>query len=225
MIESLYMDIRFNCPRCGQHLTVDESEAGRTVNCPSCNEPIEIPGSAAQPPQSPPPVPVTPVVKQTPPSVRGRLIKCRDCGHAISSKATSCPACGAPVKQPNYAAAVIVLGIVAFFVIVVTMAVNRANSPSAAKNPVKTKVGLTASAVAITNLDDYAWPAVTVYINGTPLDGYNAVYDYQVAPQERILIPLTDFARGDRRFNVVERKVTQAMVWVEGHDAPMFSLQ
>jgi hypothetical protein len=110
------------------------------------------------------------------------------------------------------------------------MAVNvNQNTPSSgsnpAKNPVKTQVGLTASAVAITNLDEYAWPGMTVWINGTPLDGYKAVYDRQVAPHQRILIPLTDFARGDRRFNPVERKVTQAMVWVEGHDAPMFSFQ
>jgi hypothetical protein len=49
-----------------------------------------------------------------------------------------------------------------FFVVVVTMAVNRESSPSAAKNPVKAQVGLTASAVAITNLDEQSWPSVTV---------------------------------------------------------------
>jgi hypothetical protein len=124
------------------------------------------------------------------------------------------------------AAAVAVLGIIAFFVIlVVIIGVNHESSPSAAKNPVKAHVGLTASAVAITNLDDYTWPGVTVWINGTPLDGYKAVYDRQVAPDERILIPLTEFARRDRRFNPVERKVTQAMVWVEGHNAPIFSFR
>ena len=44
-------DIRFNCPRCGQHLAVEQSGAGMAVNCPGCNEHIEIPGS------TPPPVP------------------------------------------------------------------------------------------------------------------------------------------------------------------------
>jgi len=38
-------DIRFNCPRCGQHLAVEQRGAGMAVNCPSCNEQIEIPGS------------------------------------------------------------------------------------------------------------------------------------------------------------------------------------
>ena len=43
-------DIRFNCPRCGQHLAVEQRGAGMSVNCPSCNEQIEIPGSTTPPP-------------------------------------------------------------------------------------------------------------------------------------------------------------------------------
>jgi DNA-directed RNA polymerase subunit RPC12/RpoP len=42
-------DIRFNCPRCGQHLAVEQRGEGMAVNCPSCNEQIEIPGSTAPP--------------------------------------------------------------------------------------------------------------------------------------------------------------------------------
>src|SRR5436305_15292167 len=38
-------DIRFNCPRCGQHLCVEVRGVGMAVNCPSCNEQIEIPRS------------------------------------------------------------------------------------------------------------------------------------------------------------------------------------
>jgi hypothetical protein len=36
-------DIRFNWPRCGQHLAVEQRGAGMAVNCPTCNEHIEIP--------------------------------------------------------------------------------------------------------------------------------------------------------------------------------------
>src|SRR5262245_41438944 len=126
-------DLRFECPNCGQHVAVEETGAGMTVNCASCNQRIEIPRTTTPPP---PPIPLVPAVKQTPPPLRGRLIKCRDCGHAISSKASRCPSWGA-----------------------------------------------------------------------------------------RILIPLTDSARGDRRFNPIERKPTQVIVWVEGHDAPIFSFQ
>jgi hypothetical protein len=198
------------------------------VNCPSCKGQIEIPSSSmlrVLPPPLPPPVFSFATVRQVPTSAKRRLTTCRDCGHAISSKATSCPACGAPIKRPNYAAAMAVLGIIAFFGIVVITAANHENSPSAAKNPVKAQVGLAASAVAVTNLEEVTWPRVTVYLNGTPLDGYEAVYNLPVAPHERILIPFSEFARGDRRFNPFERKVVQAMIYVDGHDAPIFSFR
>jgi uncharacterized protein DUF4177 len=56
------MDFRFDCPHCSQHLAVDETGAGMTVNCPSCNQPLEIPRSAAPPP---PPVPIpVPAIQQ-----------------------------------------------------------------------------------------------------------------------------------------------------------------
>src|SRR6266513_1228546 len=176
------MDIRFNCPRCGQHLSVEGIGAGMLVNCPSCKEQIESPHSTVPPP----PVPVPAMPQATAQAPRGRII--------------------------------------AFFAIAVIMGVKE-NSPSAGQNPIKARVGLTDSAVAVTNLDVEAWPRVTVYINGTTLDGYKAVYNRAAVPNELILIPFTEFARGDRRFNPVERKVTQAMVWVEGHDAPRFSFQ
>jgi ribosomal protein S27E len=40
-------DITFDCPLCGQHLTVEKSGAGMTVNCPSCSKQIEIPRGGA----------------------------------------------------------------------------------------------------------------------------------------------------------------------------------
>jgi hypothetical protein len=46
-------DIRFNCPACGQHLCVEEEGAGATVNCPNCNEQIEIPQGSTRPPPLP----------------------------------------------------------------------------------------------------------------------------------------------------------------------------
>jgi hypothetical protein len=51
------MDISFNCAHCNQRLAVDELGAGMTVNCPNCNQPVEIPHSAAPPPPVPIPVP------------------------------------------------------------------------------------------------------------------------------------------------------------------------
>jgi DNA-directed RNA polymerase subunit RPC12/RpoP len=55
------MDVNFDCPHCKQHLAVDQAGAGMTVNCPTCNEKIEIPRSTAPqvlkvsvPPAAPP---------------------------------------------------------------------------------------------------------------------------------------------------------------------------
>jgi Bacterial PH domain len=50
------MDIRFDCPCCGQSLAVETKGAGMIVNCPSCKEDIEIPLGSAPPsrPPSPP---------------------------------------------------------------------------------------------------------------------------------------------------------------------------
>lgn len=46
------MDIRFDCPCCGQNLAVDKKGAGMVVNCPNCKEQIEIPvGTASQAPK------------------------------------------------------------------------------------------------------------------------------------------------------------------------------
>src|SRR5438874_12586216 len=67
------MDIRFNCPRCGQHLSVEEKGAGMTVNCRSCKEPIEIPrGTAQQLPKAPAPTALSRLAT-LPPSSRWRL--------------------------------------------------------------------------------------------------------------------------------------------------------
>jgi transcription elongation factor Elf1 len=46
-------DIRFNCPHCGQHLSVEPRGAGSAVNCPNCNEQIEIPQGSTRPPPLP----------------------------------------------------------------------------------------------------------------------------------------------------------------------------
>jgi len=48
------MDIRFDCPRCGQNLAVEKKGARVIVDCPNCKEQIEIPrASTASPPQPP----------------------------------------------------------------------------------------------------------------------------------------------------------------------------
>src|SRR5207245_7574336 len=41
------MDVIFKCEHCDQELSVDASGAGTEINCPSCGEPIIIPGPPA----------------------------------------------------------------------------------------------------------------------------------------------------------------------------------
>ncbi|MBN2506087.1 MAG: hypothetical protein JXQ71_05280 [Verrucomicrobia bacterium] len=44
------MDVIFNCPRCGQELSVDASAIGSEIECPSCNQTIVIPeGKSVKP--------------------------------------------------------------------------------------------------------------------------------------------------------------------------------
>ena len=38
-------DLNFNCPKCEQNLTTDESLSGSKIDCPSCNTPFEVPSA------------------------------------------------------------------------------------------------------------------------------------------------------------------------------------
>src|SRR5437867_1719805 len=125
------------------------------------------------------------------------LITCKECGRQISSQASSCPSCGAPAARRGGASRpMLIIGIIALVVLLI-IAASKQNSSSPGKSPVKAQAALTRSAVVITNLDDFTWPTVTLYLNGTPLDGYKAIYDQQVVPHQEISIPLVEFARGD----------------------------
>ena len=41
------MDITFNCDSCGQHIVVDETGAGASVNCPKCGKSLSVPATTA----------------------------------------------------------------------------------------------------------------------------------------------------------------------------------
>ena len=36
-------DLNFDCPHCGQNLTIDENQSGEQIDCPTCSKPFEIP--------------------------------------------------------------------------------------------------------------------------------------------------------------------------------------
>lgn len=67
------MDLKIACPACGQHIVVDSSAQGQTMNCPGCEREIVIPAIiGTQPPPPPSPQP-TPVYVNVPPQ-KGRSI-------------------------------------------------------------------------------------------------------------------------------------------------------
>src|ERR1700681_3158013 len=103
------------------------------------------------------------------------LITCKECGHKISSQAATCLSCGAPIlyarRRVNRGGIFIC---VAAVLIVGSMFIISSNEESRKKNPVSARAAITDSAVLITNLDNFEWTAVTVYLNGNPLDGYSA---------------------------------------------------
>ena len=55
------MDIKVNCPSCGQHLVVDSAEAGQQTSCPTCASPFIIPAIARV---ASPPLPMAPDTRQ-----------------------------------------------------------------------------------------------------------------------------------------------------------------
>jgi len=78
------MDITFNCEKCGQPLTIDESGSGQLVDCPKCATPLEVPNkskpSATENTRLPHPLP--------PP--RPTEKKCPFCAEKIKTEAKVC---------------------------------------------------------------------------------------------------------------------------------------
>lgn len=74
-------ELKFNCPRCGQHLSGDESYAGMEIVCPACGNQVIVPGAAPTrlaAAGGPPPVPGAPSKAVPRPSGK-------KCGLAIAS--------------------------------------------------------------------------------------------------------------------------------------------
>jgi hypothetical protein len=56
------------CPNCQQSVNMAESDAGKTVPCPACQQPFAIPALFTPTVFTPPPVPALPPIIPDPPS-------------------------------------------------------------------------------------------------------------------------------------------------------------
>ncbi|MDD5520846.1 MAG: hypothetical protein PHI84_08525 [Kiritimatiellae bacterium] len=151
------------------------------------------------------------------------LIQCHECKTEVSSKATSCPKCGAPVKRSSSGIGCLVIIILSVAIIYGLYTQETEN----ASKPHKTMMIEVASGnheitIKNTGSPDIAACAITVYLNGTPPFTYAATF---TAPSvgESVSIPLSSFINKDgKRFNPISYAVTEAWVGGSGYDYAKF---
>lgn len=102
--------IRTSCPHCNTELEREVSEAGTTIDCPSCGDPVQVPPrkttSAAQArPQGAPPAP-GPKATMAAARPSSRTYPCPKCGALVNvglgqpGDTTACTACGISHRIP-----------------------------------------------------------------------------------------------------------------------------
>src|SRR5437899_42166 len=62
---ALTMELKFECPICGQHISATPEQIGGTGPCPNCKTAVTVPNASTLPPSRPPsPQPPSPPVAQ-----------------------------------------------------------------------------------------------------------------------------------------------------------------
>ena len=96
------MDIIFACKKCGQNVVIDAAGAGIVVNCPKCDEFLQVPKQSTPKILASPSATVAtspPVIANSNAASSATLFNCSACGKQISREADSCPNCGQPNKS------------------------------------------------------------------------------------------------------------------------------
>jgi hypothetical protein len=190
------MDIRFNCPHCGQHLCVEERAAGMTVSCPSCNQQSEVPPATAVPPV---------LVAAKPKAMQQSQTKSRQQTSGLKT-------CGAFAFLAVMAVVAVVVALVLWF------------AYSSTKPKLLATVDVIRNeTLRVTNANDTAWNSPTIILNdgfGGPILEVSGAW----APNETRELALDDFKGrlNHQRFNPQVEHVREVLIQARGFQLGMY---
>jgi endogenous inhibitor of DNA gyrase (YacG/DUF329 family) len=144
------MELKFECPTCGQHLSATLAQIGGTAPCPNCNSAVTVPDASTLPapplasPLPPPPIPPQPTPQPPPAPSSAPPSPSREISTHILKKKVGC------------IGSIVAIAIVA---LVIWFAYN------SSKPKLFAKVEVTSQAVRITNGNDTAWDSPTIILN------------------------------------------------------------
>ena len=148
------------------------------------------------------------------------LLTCKECEAQVSSKATSCPKCGAPIKQQISGFGCLVALLLAVVIFLITAAISDLDTSN---NPQKTMSvavswGNTYSQIKIIGSSYILGKDVEVYLNDMPPFTYKAVC---IGPGvgKTVRVPLNTFVKEDGlRFNPKTHAVSEVWIGGAGYD-------
>ncbi len=152
------------------------------------------------------------------------MVRCKECKAEISSKAASCPKCGAPRKKKSSGVGCLVALILSAAVVWIIAESSDLGTSSKPKKTMAVSVswGNTTLQVKNTGTPDIAGKSVVVYVNGMPPFTYKSVCAGP-AVGESVQVPLNSFVKRDgTRFNPYAHAVTEAWIGGSGYDYVQF---
>jgi predicted RNA-binding Zn-ribbon protein involved in translation (DUF1610 family) len=192
------MEVKFECPDCGQHLSATQSQVGATGPCPNCGAMVSIPKESTLLPSIPRPSPQPQQPLQNPQAAVVKRTKARG-----------------------------VLGTLFGIIVVIgAVAVGAWFVYDSSKPKLFAKVQVTPKVLRITNGNDTAWDSPTIILNdgfdGPVLDVVGAW-----SANETRELPLSDF-RGrlnHQLFNPDYEKVHKVIIQADGFQLGIYGTQ
>lgn len=158
------------------------------------------------------------------------LRPCKECGHQVSSRAKTCPSCGASLPKNVTVTQAGCLIIVVFFILVASGVFNprhgltpnpSGNAASDASGTVSLNadVKFTGTQFVITNNDTFDWPNVKLELNSRGFKSGYILRADRLEAGKKYTVGAMQFAKPDgERYNPVTHKAQQFTIWVEFPD-------